>query len=124
MFKILRLRFFIAKVQAELFEQLSDQSLINRICQLPGNLENLAVIKECAYYRKDGCAAFLAACHVLSKSMYSAELSQEERAVCAVLLFQRLEKVNLDMQFRMRHLMLIGELESATRQWAAENEAA
>lgn len=124
MFYVFRLRLFIAKVQAELKAQYDDQDFVNRICQIPTNMEALATIKDSAYFRKEKVAPFLAVCHVLGESMYSEDLAQEERTICASLLAQRLEKVDGDPHFRMIHLMVFGDLEEKIMQWASENEIA
>jgi len=71
MFEALKLRFFISKVQTELMVQHRDQNFTNTVCQLPSNVEQLNVLREHAYYRKDKTAPFMAVCHVLSESMES-----------------------------------------------------
>ena len=71
MFGALKLRFFISKVQTELMVQHRDQNFTNTVCQLPSNVEQLNVLREHAYYRKDKTAPFMAVCHVLSESMES-----------------------------------------------------
>lgn len=121
MFDGLKLRFFVAKVQAELKAQYDDQQFVDSVCQLPTNFEQLDVIRQHAYYRKDSIAPFLAACHILYESLISAGLSLDTKKICAALLAQRLQKAAGDPQFRLRHIMIFGDLEQKLSDWASEN---
>ncbi len=53
--------------------------------------------------------------------MESDLLTQEDRAICAGLLAQRLEKVSSNPHFRSRHIMIFGDLENKLSEWTAEN---
>ncbi|MGK8438371.1 hypothetical protein ACRS3X_13690 [Ectopseudomonas hydrolytica] len=79
MFEALKLRFFISKVQAELMAQHQDQIFTNTVCQLPSNIEQLNLLREHAYYRKDKIAPFMAVCHVLGESLESEKLELETK---------------------------------------------
>lgn len=122
MFEGFKLRLFLAKVQAELKAQYADQQFVNLICQLPSNIDQLNVLREHAYYRNDRIAPFLAVCHILHESLLVDELPPEVKNICAALLAQRLQKASADPQFRLRHIMIFGELEQKLSEWASENE--
>ena len=117
MFEALKLRFFISKVQAELMAQHRDQNFTNTVCQLPSNMEQLNILREHAYYRKDKIAPFMAACHVLGESLASDTLDIDTRKMCAALLTQRLQKARSERHFHMRHLQIFGDLEQKLEQW-------
>jgi hypothetical protein len=124
MFESIKLRLFVAKVQAELKAQYDDQSFVNRVCQLPENLEHLNVLREQAYFRKDRIAPFLAVCHILDASLNATALPLETRKICAALLGQRLQKASSDPHFRLRHIMIFGHLEENLSEWVMENDTA
>lgn len=121
MFELLKAKIYLAKIQAELKAQYGDQAFVNKVCQLPENLEQLRVLCEQAYYRKDRIAPFLNVCHILGESMSSKSLSEGDREICASLLAQRLQKASSDPQFRLRHIIIFGDLEDKIREWAAES---
>jgi hypothetical protein len=118
MFEILKLRFFISKVQAELMAQYRDQKFVNTVCHLPSNMEQLSVLYEHAYYRKEKIAPFMAACHVLGESLESDALNIDTKTICATLLAQRLQKSASDRHFHMRHFQIFGDLERKLEQWS------
>ncbi len=124
MFEGLKLRLYLAKIQAELKAQYDDQQFVNLICQLSSNVEQLNVLREHAYYRKDRIAPFLAVCHILHESLLVDDLPLEVKKICAALLAQRLQKASTDPQFRLRHIMIFGELEQKLSAWTSENELA
>ncbi|WP_417846754.1 hypothetical protein [Thalassospira povalilytica] len=107
----LRLRLFIAKVQAELMAQCGDQPLVNKICQYPEIVADLDVIRQTAYYRKDSNAAFLSSCYVLGAALDVYYFSPADKKKCAALLAQRLAKARSDPHFSMRHFQIFGDLE-------------
>src|SRR5690606_3793542 len=111
----------IAKVQAEIKAQHDDQDFVNRLCQLPEHIEQLDSLRQQAYYRKYPIAPFLNACHVLGEGIDSQSLSENDRKLCAFLLAQRLQKVSSDPSFRMRHIMIFGNLEEKLNQWISNN---
>tara|TARA_R110002124_G_scaffold150059_1_gene316374 strand:+ start:559 stop:927 length:369 start_codon:yes stop_codon:yes gene_type:complete len=121
MFEKIKLRIFFAKIQSELIDQYNDQTFVNKICQLPYTMEQLIKVKEEAYYKGQKIAPFLHVCFVLGEGMESDLLTQEERAICAGLLTQRLEKAASDTHFRLKHIMIFGDLESKVTTWAAKN---
>ncbi len=121
MFEAIKLRIFVARVQAELKAQYDDQQFVNYICQLPTNIEQLNVLREHAYYRKDRIAPFLAVCHILHESLLVTDLPVETKKICAALLAQRLQKAAGDRLFHLRHIMIFGELEQKLSAWGAEN---
>lgn len=121
MFELLKAKIYLSKIQAELKSQYGDQAFVNKVCQLPENIEQLRVLREQAYYRKDRIAPFLNVCHILGESMSSESLSEGDREICASLLAQRLQKAYSDPQFRLRHITIFGDLEDKIREWAAEN---
>ena len=112
---------FIAKVQAEIKAQYNDQSFVNRVCQHTDNVEQLTTLRGQAYYRKEKVAPFLHACHILAESMNNSSFSKEDRSVCASLLAQRLENASSDQAFRMRHIMIFGDLEEKVQEWGRVN---
>tara|TARA_R110000851_G_scaffold79856_1_gene175851 strand:- start:3134 stop:3478 length:345 start_codon:yes stop_codon:yes gene_type:complete len=112
---------YFAKIQAELKAQYNDQAFVNRVCQLPHIMEQLGEIRTKAYYKEQKIAPFLNVCFVLGEAMESDLLTQEDRATCAALLAQRLEKASSDPHFRLRYIMIFGDLESKVSEWAAEN---
>jgi len=124
MFEGLKLRLFIAEVQAELKAQCDDQQLVNQVCQLPTNVEQLNLLRKQAYFRKDKIAPFLATCYILYESLLSEELPFEVKQICAALLAQRLQKASSNPPFRLRHIMIFGDLEQKLSSWAAENNLA
>ena len=111
MFEALKLRLFISKVQAELMAQYRDQNFTNTVCQLPSNIEQLNVLREHAYYRKDRVAPFMAVCHVPGESLESDALDIDTQNTCAALLAQRLQKTRTDRHFHMRYFQIFGDLE-------------
>lgn len=121
MFEAIKLRMYFAKIQAELKAQYNDQAFVNRVCQLPHIMEQLVEIRTKAYYKDQKIAPFLNVCFVLGEAMESDLLTQEDRAICAGLLAQRLEKASSDPHFRLRHIMIFGDLENKVSEWAAEN---
>lgn len=121
MFEAIKLRMYFAKIQAELKAQYNDQAFVNRVCQLPHIVDQLDEIRTKAYYKGQKIAPFLNVCFVLGEAMESDLLSQEDRAICAGLLAQRLEKASSDPHFRLRHIMIFGDLENKVSEWAAEN---
>lgn len=124
MFDSLKLRFFMSKVQAELIAQYNDQSFVNKVCQLPEHVEQLDMIRRAAYYRKEKVAPFLAVCFILGECIDSEFLTQEERHIAAALLAQRLQRVSSDPSFRLRHIMIFGDLDAKLSTWSRENELA
>ena len=112
---------YFAKIQAELKAQYNDQDFVNRVCQLPSIMEQLGEIRTKAYYKGKKIAPFLNVCFVLGEAMESDLLTQEDRAICVGLLAQRLEKASSDPHFRLRHIMIFGDLENKVSNWAAAN---
>ncbi|MCP5161212.1 MAG: hypothetical protein H6999_12690 [Hahellaceae bacterium] len=121
MCEAIKLRMYFAKIQAELKAQYNDQVFVNRVCQLPHIMEQLGEIRTKAYYKGEKIAPFLNVCFVLGEAIESDLLTQEDRAICAALLAQRLEKVSSDPHFRLRHIMIFGDLENKVSKWAANN---
>ncbi len=121
MFNSLKLRLFVAKIQAELLAQYNDQNFVNRVCQSPENLDNLNILRQQAYYKKDGAAPFITTCNLLGECIDSEQLSMEDRHICASLLAQRLNKTSNDPSFRHRHIMIFGGLEEKLSAWTHEN---
>jgi|SRR5690606_14738854 hypothetical protein len=120
MFEAIKLRMYIAKIQAELKAQYNDQAFVNRVCQLPPIMEQLGEIRTKAYYKGQKIAPFLNVCFVLGEAMESDLLTQEDRAICARLLAQRLEKASSNPHFRSRHIMIFGDLENKVSEWSEE----
>jgi hypothetical protein len=124
MFEGIKVRMFLAKIQAELKAQYNDQRFVNRVCQLPSTLEQLGALRTQAYYKDRKEAPFLTVCFILGEAMESDQLSLEDREISASLLAQRLEKVSSDQQFRLAHIMIIGDLEQRVVRWAEQNRNA
>ncbi|KAA8694916.1 hypothetical protein [Pseudomonas cannabina] len=106
MFEILKMRIFVAKVQAELMAQHRDQDFVNTICQLPKNLNDLNFLRKNSYYKKEKIAPFIAACHVLCESLESKELNSQYKIICASLLAKRIQKSEGNQHFYLRHIQL------------------
>lgn len=122
MFAYLKLRFFVARVQAELKAQYDDQEFVNLICQHPANLETLADIEQHAYYKKTTISPFLATCQILGGSLDLADIAFEKRLICCELLSQRLAKARRDPHFRLQHIMIFGALEEKLLAWIDTNQ--
>lgn len=122
MFEILKLRIFVARVQAELKAQHNSQSFVNLICQHPKNLEILDDINRRSYFRKTKIAPFLAVCQILGESLDLADLPFEQRMECAQLLAQRIEKVRRNNSFHLQHILLFGNLEETLMNWIERNQ--
>lgn len=122
MFETIKFRMYIAKTQAELKAQYSDQDFVNRVCQLPENIEHLRDVREHAYYGRDRTAPVINVCHVLCEGMNSKSLSEDDREVCASLLAQRLQMVASDPHFKLRHFLIFSDLEEKIADWAATND--
>jgi hypothetical protein len=120
MFETLKLRFFVAAVQAELKAQHDDQAFVNQVCQSPENINHLRAARTDPYFPKGKIGAFMATCLVLAESMDSEELSKETKDICARLLVQRLRKAAANEQFRLRHLFFFGRLEERVVVWAQQ----
>lgn len=120
MFESIRLRYFIAKARADLKVQSNNQKFVNLICELPTNEKLMATLREQAYFLKDKNAHFIVMCIVLGESLTSSELSFEMKLTCSRLLAERMERVS-GSQFRLRHLMIFGELEEKLLFWWSEN---
>jgi hypothetical protein len=123
MFEVLRLRFFISKVQEELLAQYLDQDFTKTICQLPSNMEQLNLLRKHAYFRKDSMAPFMAVCHVLGESLASDTLEIEIKNTCASLLAERLQKARTDLKFHRRHFKIFANLERKLAQWFEDKNA-
>lgn len=121
MFEAIKLRMFFAKVQAELKAQYSDQSFINRVCQLPQIMEQLAEIRKNAYYKDKKIAPFLNVCILLGEAMESDFLSVDDKTVCATLLAQRLQRAATDPYFRITHILLFDVLEQKILAWTHQD---
>ncbi len=111
---------FVAKVQAELMAQHKDQHFVNHICQLPEHIDQLVSIREQAYFRRDATAPFIAACHVLCASLTNIAVSEQDKVICASLLAQRLEKVAGNPPFRLKFILIFGEIEEKFANWVTE----
>lgn len=111
MFGFLKNGAFLSKVQAELKAQYSDQYFVNTVCQHPEMLEQILAIKDEAYYRKDKSTPFITVCFVLGEVAFTDKFSAEFKQIAVSLLAQRLLKVENDPQFRLRHLLIFGDLE-------------
>ena len=120
MFEVLKYRWYLARVQAELKAQYNDQEFVDLICQLPSNQEKLHHLHKHAYYRKEKIAPFMAVCFVLSESLESSVLPHDKKTICAELLGQRLQKISTDPHFRMRHIEFIDELEMKLADWTLQ----
>lgn len=121
MFKLIRTYLFQMRVQAELKGQYEDQAFVNRICHAPDAVKEIYEISVNAYFKKDKVAPFLTACQILNLGMKNDAFDHKTRSACAALLAQRLQRVESNPQFRLRHLLIIGEFEERVRNWAAEN---
>ncbi|EGQ8136991.1 hypothetical protein MZJ28_001399 [Vibrio parahaemolyticus] len=111
MFGFLKNGLFLSKVQAELKAQYDDQYFVNTVCQHPEILEQVLVIKDEAYYRKDKDAPFITVCFVLGEVAFTEKFPTEFKQIAVSLLAQRLLKVESDPQFRLRHILIFGDLE-------------
>lgn len=121
MFEQIRTYLFQMRVQAELKGQYGDQAFVNRVCHAPAVVKEIHDMRVSAYFKKDKVAPFLTVCQVLNIGMSCEAFDEETRGKCAALLAQRLQRIAEDPQFRLRHLLMIGELEERVRNWASDN---
>ncbi|EJU9841467.1 hypothetical protein P3553_15715 [Vibrio parahaemolyticus] len=121
MFGFLKNGIFLSKVQAELKAQYDDQYFVNTVCQHPEILEQVLAIKDEAYYRKDNAAPFITVCFVLGEVAFSDNFSAEFKQIAISLLAQRLLKVENDPQFRLRHILIFGDLEQKLSSYIENN---
>lgn len=111
MFDVLRLRIFVAKVQAEIKAQHNDQGFVNFVCQQPDVIEELNRIRKNEYYRSLKIAPFLAACKVLAMNAYAQDSPLEIKMLSATLLQSRLRKARANPEFYEIHQMAFDEIE-------------
>ncbi len=109
--RYLKLRMFIAKVQAEIMAQCGNQELVNKICQYPEIIEELDVIRRTSYYRKDKNAPFLTACYVLGSALDVYYFDDDLKKKCLYLLISRLNKARENPHFSQRHFHIFSDLE-------------
>lgn len=121
MCELIRTYWFQMRVQAELKGQYDDQAFVNRLCHAPEVLKEIHDMRVSAYFREDKVAPFLTVCQVLNLGMSNEAFDQDTRSICAALLAQRLQRIAQDPQFRLRHLLMIGELEERVRDWATDS---
>lgn len=121
MFEGIKLRWFIAKVKAELKAQYDNEEFVTQICNQPSNIEQLTILHKHAYYRKHSIAPFIASCHILHESLLITHIPLETKNICATLLAQRLQKALSDRHFHLQHIMIFGELEQKLADWHEEN---
>ncbi|EGQ9483887.1 hypothetical protein F3532_24290, partial [Vibrio parahaemolyticus] len=85
MFGFLKNGLFLSKVQAELKAQYDDQYFVNTVCQHPEILEQVLVIKDEAYYRKDKDAPFITVCFVLGEVAFTEKFPTEFKQIAVSL---------------------------------------
>lgn len=121
MFAVIRMYLYMMRVQAELKGQHNEQAFVNLVCHRPATIEDLRTLREEAYFRTDKIAPFMGVCRVLSNALTDLDLPFDARRTSASLLAQRLIRIGNDPQFRLRHLMIFGELEEKLRDWMEAN---
>ncbi|MDR6984322.1 hypothetical protein J2X32_002966 [Rheinheimera pacifica] len=115
MFEKFKRKIFLAKIQAELKAQYNDQDFVDTVCQHPKIIEKIKLIKEQAYYRNDKIAPFLTVCFILGEAAFTDDFPKDIREISLSLLAKRLIKVGGDPQFKLRHIMIFGDLEEKMR---------
>ena len=124
MIEYIKARLFQAKVQAELMAQCKDQQFVNEVCHPIKYIDLVNTLRRVAYYKGTKIAPFLTVCAVLGEAINDTELPFHTRFLCAAHLHNRLEKSASNPQFRVQHLLLIGELEDKMSSWTKKNRAA
>jgi hypothetical protein len=105
MFEVIKFRWFISKVQAELKAQIDQgdfhdrkgrlvysQGYVNLICQVPENLELLKELRENPKFVNPQYDLQIFVSHVLASSLNSDQISMYDKEFAGVLLAQRLIK--------------------------------
>jgi len=105
MFEVIKFRWFVSKVQAELKAQIDEegyhdpegrpiysQGYVNRVCQIPENIELLKKLRDDPKFVNPKYDTQIFVCYVLASSLNSDQVSMYDKELAAVLLAQRLIK--------------------------------
>ena len=117
MFEAIKLRFFFAKIQAELKAQHNDQAFVNRLCHDPTIVKLIVGWRSDAYFEGTKIAPFLYTMLLLGAVANSKIFTEDDRNLAASLLADRILKTRSNARFHKAHLPVIQKSEADLVAW-------